>query len=498
MLLVGLGTVSVLLDKTLRDLLRPESISVRDQFDEERFAAAANNPGPYRVHPDPLVSYVLKSGHETEFARATVRGNDWGLRERVAGPIPDDAFRIALLGDSVAFGQGLEGDKALAHQLEQVLHENRGETSPAIACMTVAIPGWNVRNAVHFLLDHLQELRPDLVVWIPVANDLEDTDGVFETGHRRRQPDLSTPQPWVPATNAYAYLMRAVLRLEQEGRTLTDSMAGPPALPSGLSPASLWRIADATQRIELLQGVLKARGVPLIVAPYEDHEVERVLRARLEERGIRLPTIPLFSKMVADDTLGFDPHPNAETTRTVAVWLAQELSQRGFLPGETSSPWPAIPPQQQERRTTVLEGPALAEWVASSTADARAALRPRIVPETGEGIRQIYGGLHPNNTFGHGLLVLLGGTRESLRVALAPLEDRPDLYPLEVEVKVDGMVVGECRLEHSQPETTKEFAIPKSSTGSPIEVQLWPKRWVAHRVGKTTRVASCRLLTVER
>src|SRR4029453_18065282 len=89
--------------------------------DAERRRAAANNPGPYAVHKDPLVGYVLRGDAEFEVFGGSVHTDALGLRRRT-GPRHDvKPLRIVVVGDSVAFGYGLDDDQALAQRLEDLL-----------------------------------------------------------------------------------------------------------------------------------------------------------------------------------------------------------------------------------------------------------------------------------------------------------------------------------------------------------------------------------------
>ncbi|HTE05439.1 MAG TPA: hypothetical protein VK824_04515, partial [Planctomycetota bacterium] len=137
--------------------------------------AAAPAEGVYRVHPDPLVGYTLRLSRQLAVFDAPVHSDALGLRTTPGPPPAPDAPRVAILGDSVAFGYGLRGEETIAARLGVLLGASRGPGEPPVACRTVAMPGWNHANAVHFLLDHLDALAPDIVVYVPVGNDLLDT-----------------------------------------------------------------------------------------------------------------------------------------------------------------------------------------------------------------------------------------------------------------------------------------------------------------------------------
>ncbi|HYN63547.1 MAG TPA: hypothetical protein VES36_03005, partial [Candidatus Limnocylindrales bacterium] len=214
--------------------------------DADRRAAALRNPGVYRVHPDPFVSYVLRADEQLEVAGCPVRSDALGLRARPGPPATADAVRLVVLGDSVAFGYGLNDDQTLACQLEQVLGTLRGPSARPIAARTVAIPGWNHHNAVSFLLDHYVELAPDIVVYLPIGNDLCDTDGLWETGHRRPAPDLANPDPllFVGTNQAWPFMRPMREQLEQLGRPALVARLGPNIVTADISAESRRRYDD--------------------------------------------------------------------------------------------------------------------------------------------------------------------------------------------------------------------------------------------------------------
>ena len=136
--------------------------------------------------PTSLVAYTFKTGSTLTYAEGKVTmqfaTDELGMRARAGPPPAADAPRIVVLGDSVAFGFGLGDEDTLAAQLERLL-------GGRVACSTVAVPSWNCQNAWRFLLDHLDRLRPDVVLYFPVENDLEDGYGVTEAGQRRTAED---------------------------------------------------------------------------------------------------------------------------------------------------------------------------------------------------------------------------------------------------------------------------------------------------------------------
>ena len=88
-----------------------------------------NPAGPrYMFMADDELGIRLRPGFEgthrdTEF-RVPVTINAMGVRDDEVGPKTDDVFRILSLGDSFAFGYGVESKDCYANVLEQLLNEH--------------------------------------------------------------------------------------------------------------------------------------------------------------------------------------------------------------------------------------------------------------------------------------------------------------------------------------------------------------------------------------
>ena len=460
--------------------------------DEERSRAAAGNPGLYRVHPDPRVGYVLRADAELTIHDGLIRSDDLGLRVRPDGPAPADALRIAVLGDSVAFGFGLDDDETLAHRLEHELSDARGPGARPLAARTVAIPGWNHRNAVQFLRDHFEQLRPDLVVYVPVANDLFDTDGVYETGHRRWAPDPAAGDPWlrVYQGGTWRFAKKLLGDLSNEAIDEARRRSGAPALVADLSPESSSRYDDDAQSIVGLAGWLRGRGGQLVVSPYVDVPFGWHLMARVHEADPSIPIVPLFGAVGPGFTLATDAHPRAGTIAAGARRVARFLLEQELLEGEPGG----VPADDAEYDPTRPPARPPEDW-ARLSAEQRDTDTRRLVDtvsfETLVGLSQVYGGVNDDGTVGARALFLLGRGGGPLRVTLAAIEERPDLLPQPVRVEIDGRTVGQLVLSGTEP-VSRAFDLPLGA--APVEVRLVPDHWGVVRDRGSSQLVSFRPL----
>jgi hypothetical protein len=432
----------------------------------------------YTVHDDPLVGYVMWPDAELTIYDGSIRTDALGMRRRPAGPVPEDALRIVVLGDSVAFGLGVDDDEALAHRLELALAAARGPAGRPVACRTVAVPSWNHRAAAAFLADHWDELRPDIVLYMPCRNDVFDIDSAYPSGLRRVMPDPASSDPWLNVS-VRSSLEGPARRLTQgPDATLTLDELGAQATSTDLSPESTRRLDENAATIRAMSGLLAARGCRLLIVWATTDHYTWLLSERLVRSSPVPPATALLAYGREEFTLGHDPHFNAPTLDVAGRWLAEDLLARGWVPRGDDNPLPPAPEQYQEVRFTMpppADWPGLAE---RARARWRELLRPDVDWRTGRGLLQVYGGCNLDGSARSRVLVLLGPGGGSLELELAPIEQRPDLYPLAVEVQVDGLPAGRVTVPADGPVSVRLPLPAGVDRRAPHEVRLSPERWV--------------------
>ena len=472
-----------------------ESLPVLVQEDAERFRAAASLPGVYRVHDDPHVGYVFKPDSEFDFRTVPVLTDHLGLRRRQT-PEPSDPYRIAILGDSIAFGQGLPGEHCLATQLEDLLVGCHAADGRPFACRTVAVPSWNWRDAMAFLRSHYDELQPDLVVYIFVVNDLDDSFTAYETGHRRQ---ALGPEQLVFVQRNYGYQVNLARRIRQEGGRLRLETMGPDDLIQvGLSPESAGRMDAMARAILELDADLARNDARLHLMPYLQSTLWAQLRQRLAAAPSDIPFHLGLENVDFDDTLQErlnDSHPNETTIGGYAVWLARDLQQAGIVLAAAGHPGWELPAALSERRVSARSMDEVNEHLRAVTSDRLSRLRPTISDATGEGVRQVYGGLHLDGTMGPELVAVIAAEGNRLEVRLAGLDSRPDLYPNPIDVRVDGVSVGALDVVATGT-TSQSFELPTAASSGPREVRLTSTRWGMVSIKGKTVPASCRFVSL--
>ncbi len=121
-------------------------------------------PGMYQA--DSEIGYVLTPGFDGFVTRAEFRHRvttgQAGLRGDDPRPRQNDSYRVLILGDSMAWGFGVEDGQTAAVQLEALLAaEYPGRD---IQVLNGAVPGYGTADELAFLNARGDELRPDLVV----------------------------------------------------------------------------------------------------------------------------------------------------------------------------------------------------------------------------------------------------------------------------------------------------------------------------------------------
>ena len=511
-LLAAEGGLSLLAHRSLRELLgegRPAAAprpapEVAPRAPVPRAPAAGAGPAPavepeppapaaeaealgeiYAPHEDPRVGYVLKPDQDLAIFDGRIHSDALGLRRRPGPPPPDDAQRIVVLGDSVAFGFGVNDDECLAARLEAQLAALRGPAERPVACRTVAIPSWNTRAAAAFLLDHWDELRPDLVLFLPINNDVCDIDGVRSTGARRAWPDPAAPDPWLTVSVRYQVSNMVGRFLPGMGGQLSARDLGPDVVLGDLCAESRRRHDENAGSLAQLDAQLAARGCRLALVWNVVGDYTWFLGSRLAERAPALPSITLFRVARPEFSLGHDPHPNALTLDVWARWLAAELVERGWVTRGEGRPLPPVPETYEEARAEPLPAPDECRRLAEQAHERGAELlSPAIDFRGGRGMLQVFGGLNQDLTARSRLLAVLKPEGRALKVELAPYPARPDLYPLTVAVEIAGRSAGTLTVT-ADDVARASLPLPDDLDRSqPLEVLLIAERWVTQPRGE--------------
>ncbi len=124
--------------------------------------------------PNPDMTYMLQPNSDFVTFGVPFRTNELGFRDGPIVPKSPNMFRILCVGDSVTFGTGVTNEETFPNVLERQLQQY---TLPGIVVdvINAGVSAYNARNIRGLLEYYLSQLKPDVVVYIFVENDLDDS-----------------------------------------------------------------------------------------------------------------------------------------------------------------------------------------------------------------------------------------------------------------------------------------------------------------------------------
>jgi lysophospholipase L1-like esterase len=301
----------------------------------------------HEVHPGRPWLYGLRPGADVQLAVSGAvhyRINADGFRgPRAPIPKPPGRHRVLVLGDSIAFGYGVDEAEAFPRQLERRLAAVPG--APALDVVNLGVNGYNAYTEAALYEDVGARYAPDLVLVQFCVNDLNDPTLHFDASTVARlgaippdafpDPARHRVVPW-PARLCRA-LRTCALVAERAGRgdgaALLDALA-PHTTPSPGELAWLRRQYDAIAR--------RAGRLVVVVFPYESQlqgragdDVQRALGALARDAGWDVvDLLPAYRAAAAGgEPLFIDIwHPTAAGQRVAAAEIARQLRCRGLVP----------------------------------------------------------------------------------------------------------------------------------------------------------------------
>jgi len=275
---------------------------------------------------------VRSSGNAGDyFAQAhqpQISTNRFGFRDRELGPKDPQRYRIAVIGDSFTWGQGVEASERFTNLLEGLL-------GPRYEVLNLGIPGNDMPQHLEEL-DRVLMIQPDFILLQLFINDFETAD--MRRPHPRPLISESAARGWGRSSVLYD-LANGEWATIQEWAGLTESyvhyldrnLRHPDAPNARLAFGMLRQFLDKA----------KTAGVPagLVLFPMTDamgpngsnYPVgfihERVRQIAAEARVPYLDLLPAFSTYRDPRSLWvspFDAHPNA----AAHARAAQEILRR--------------------------------------------------------------------------------------------------------------------------------------------------------------------------
>ena len=261
-------------------------------------------------HSSDRIIYTLKPSFEARFQRVPVKLNSHGMRspERPFEK-PVGTYRIALLGDSFAFGWGVEADKIFAQVLEDELNRRFGG-APRIEVLNFGVPGYSTFQEGALFEELGSKFKPDAVLVYFVNNDfglpffIKNFESPGEIVSNAQFKDLNRRSKQS--------------QTEQKHKELLKSL-------------------DANRALKQLAKYCAEQGTRLFVTvnPRKGYEKDKrklwALRhlpdvKLLELRERLLARIAAEQIAPADLSLGWDPHPSPLKHRLLGELLAEDFA----------------------------------------------------------------------------------------------------------------------------------------------------------------------------
>ena len=188
-----------------RDLKHGKSVSLRTLI---------------QPHESDLIIYELRPHLEVKFQKENVKINSHGMRgPEVQMDKEEGTFRIALLGDSFAFGWGVPEKDCFARVLERKLQAELPKDGPIkkVEVLNFGVPGYSTFQQVAKFESHGIKFNPDAVLVYFIQNDFGlpffinsfdgsdklATAGDFEKFRRNKNSEISQPaRKWVNSIDA--------------------------------------------------------------------------------------------------------------------------------------------------------------------------------------------------------------------------------------------------------------------------------------------------------
>lgn len=123
----------------------------------------------------PGLRFEHRPGTIARLMGVEVRINDDGLRDRdISRKKPEQTIRVAVVGDSVTFGWGVDQDRTYPRQLERILNDRRPlGANIAFEVLNFGVGNYAVDDITAMLRTKAVAYDPDLVIYGAFLNDAE-------------------------------------------------------------------------------------------------------------------------------------------------------------------------------------------------------------------------------------------------------------------------------------------------------------------------------------
>jgi lysophospholipase L1-like esterase len=296
-----------------------------------------------RKSHNPRLRFELRPDSRVK-AEVEYRINAEGLRgPEVEVEKPEGVRRVAVLGDSIAFGYWVAEEDTFPRQLESMLNE-AWDDGTRIEVLNFGVPGYNLDQETEALRSRALPFAPDVVVVAFCLNDLEGIFsyelGLVQDRATRRRLLLGRLREGV-LSRSYFFAWVEYRLAEADARRRFARARNPLAGP-------LYEQAVGEQKKALLgkfavlQTVLASHGIEGVVAAfpvfngkwerYPHLGLHRVIREAAEEAGLRTVDLHDCYTAYAFREVRVDVvHPSPAGHRVAAHAIRDALCEQGVV-----------------------------------------------------------------------------------------------------------------------------------------------------------------------
>ena len=286
--------------------------------------ASAKYPPLHR--PNPVYLWELSPNLKGEFKTldSPINTNSHGFRMgNVSKKKPEGQFRVMVLGDSSAFGYGVNGNETFSSYLEDFLKTKN--TKKDIKVINAAVSGYSTFQAMKFMEERGWEFSPDVL--IVAFNDDPQAEWIRDS---QRVPPKHILPVFKVLYKSMIYLQLRKIMLNRQIAKYPDLIKQPPPV-SGVGQNRVSR-EELKKNLANIIGEAKKRGVKVIVVSmpqqiFEDKMLSRYRKAMKEaadEGGAKF--LDLFHQWEEQKTDGlfFDVmHPTPEGHKKIGESLSE-------------------------------------------------------------------------------------------------------------------------------------------------------------------------------
>jgi lysophospholipase L1-like esterase len=342
--------------------LASAELLVRALVAPEQFWVVSN---VYHAVADPDIGYTLRPSFDGPAFGVMLRTNRYGFRGPDWRREKDPAsFRIALVGDSHAFGFGVSFEHTVGERLASILAVKTGRR---FEVLNFGVSGYNSQQELAVFRTDVLAFSPDLVILLPCNNDHEpalrvDSDGYLHWTGGGEKPSQANRIVYKPFADLGPDRGTAILSASRLylllSKLLTAHHVAPPegdASPSGASldddPSWMAAVPEISVPPKLVNSVMtplreiireaRGRGIPVVLAPFAaPFEYRRLFLDLSEQEGVplvellaRFPEVHGWGQLLAKYGLGWDPHLGAVAHERWAAALADLLCEQRMISG---------------------------------------------------------------------------------------------------------------------------------------------------------------------